>query len=53
MTCSSEMRSSEVILASDTKFFKYENHSGKASDDDAVQKFKDAEKLAAMQNRKK
>ena len=26
---------------------------GKASDDDAVQRFKDAEKLAAMKNRKK
>ena len=30
------------------------NHdAGKASDDDAVQRFKDAEKLAAIKNRKK
>jgi len=42
-----------IYSQEDDLFLRNEKLRGKASDDDAVQKFKDAEKLAAMQNRKK
>ena len=37
----------------DDLFLRNEKLRGKASDDDEVQRFKDAEKLAAVKNRKK
>jgi len=42
-----------IYSQEDDLFLRNEKLRGKASDDDAVQKFKDAEKLAAMKNRKK
>jgi len=42
-----------IYSQEDDLFLRNEKLRGKASDDDAVQKFKDAEKLAAIQNRKK
>jgi len=42
-----------IYSQEDDLFLRNEKLRGKASDDDAVQRFKDAEKLAAMQNRKK
>jgi len=42
-----------IYAQEDDLFLRNEKLRGKATDDDAVQKFKDAEKLAAMKNRKK
>lgn len=42
-----------IYAQEDDLFLRNEKLRGKASDDDAVQRFKDAEKLAAMKNRKK